>query len=145
MDVHNPKQRSFNMSQIKSKNTKPEETIRKTLWANGYRYRKNVKNLPGKPDIVFTGKKKMIFVNGCFWHMHDCKYFKWPKSREEFWKKKICDTAKRDQRNYEALRTMGWKLLVIWECKIKELSSEEIFKKLCAFLEDPDVGHISVL
>ena len=90
MDVHSKEIRSYNMSRIKSKNTKPEEIVRKFLFSKGFRYRKNDKSLFGHPDIVLPKYKTVIFVNGCFWHGHeDCKYFVWPKSNEEFWKKKI--------------------------------------------------------
>ena len=136
MDVHTSSQRSYNMSQIKSKNTKPEETIRKILWREGYRYRKNYSKLPGKPDIVFLGEKKCIFVNGCFWHHHHCKYFVWPKTREEFWRKKINDTVERDQRNYQDLKKLGWDILIIWECEIKLASSDELLTRITSFLEN---------
>ena len=135
MDVHTPQQRSFNMSRIKGENTKPEETVRKLLWGKGYRYRKNYSKLPGKPDIVFLGKKKLIFINGCFWHHHDCKYFVWPKTREEFWRKKIGDTVERDQRNYRNLRELGWEIFIIWECEIKSITPEELLSRLITFLE----------
>lgn len=134
MDVHTPKQRSFNMSRIKGKNTKPEEAIRKLLWANGFRYRKNYSKLPGKPDIVFLSQKKAIFINGCFWHKHNCRYFKWPKTRDEFWRKKIGDTVLRDERNYSELQKLGWNILVIWECEIKNLQKEKLLKKIHEFM-----------
>jgi DNA mismatch endonuclease (patch repair protein) len=124
------------MSRIKGKNTKPEETVRKLLWHNGYRYRIHYKKLPGKPDIVFAGRKKVIFVNGCFWHRHNCRYFQWPKTREEFWRKKIGDTVKRDQRNYRDLFSLGWEYLVIWECEIRNLSELELVEKAVRFLDD---------
>ena len=90
MDVHDKKTRSYNMSRIRGKDTKPEELVRKYLFSKGFRYRKNVATLPGKPDIVLTKYKTCIFVNGCFWHGHEgCKYFVWPKNNAEFWKEKI--------------------------------------------------------
>ena len=99
MDVHDKKTRSYNMSQIKSKDTKPEEIVRKYLFKQGFRYRKNDKRLPGKPDIVLPKYKTVIFVNGCFWHEHEgCRYFVWPKSNTEFWKDKISKTVERDKR-----------------------------------------------
>ncbi len=135
MDVHTKAQRSFNMSQVKGKNTKPELVIRSLLWHNGYRYRLYSKKLPGKPDLVFPSRKKVIFVNGCFWHKHNCKYFKWPSSRQNFWRKKICDTVVRDQNNYKDLAALGWKVLVVWECDIKDQSLDELFDHLRQFLD----------
>ncbi len=134
MDVHSPEQRSYNMSRIKSKNTKPELLVRKWLWERGYRYRLHVKNLPGKPDIVFFKKKKVIFVHGCFWHKHDCRYFKWPKSNREFWKKKINENVRRDQKNYQDLIADGWSCFIVWECELKNEGSL-ILSELENFLE----------
>jgi DNA mismatch endonuclease (patch repair protein) len=122
MDVHSPKQRSYNMSQIKGKNTKPELMVRKILWEKGYRYRLQYKNLPGKPDIVFPGRKKVIFINGCFWHKHDCNYFKWPKSNSDFWLNKIESNVTRDNERQASLLALGWIYLIIWECAIREAS-----------------------
>ena len=125
-DVHTPETRSFNMSQIKGKNTKPEIAARKYLFSHGFRYRKNVKNLPGKPDIVLKKYKTCIFINGCFWHKHEgCKYFVWPKSNAEFWKNKIETNVSRDQKNYELLREQKWNVIVIWECELKPSCFEE--------------------
>lgn len=118
-DTHSPEQRKKNMSAIRGKDTKPEVIIRKELHKRGYRYRKNVKNLPGKPDIVLPKYKAVIFVNGCFWHMHDCKYFKMPNTRREWWKKKLSDTKRRDQLKINELMDSGWRVLVIWECQTK--------------------------
>lgn len=130
MDVHSPAQRSFNMSQIKGKNTKPELLIRKWLWANGYRYRLHYKNLPGKPDIVFLSRKKVIFVHGCFWHRHSCRYFKWPKSNSEFWRQKIEGNVEHDQKNSAALVASGWVYLIIWECAVKDIKKANLSEKL---------------
>lgn len=122
-DVLTPEQRHFNMSQIKGKNTKPEIKLRKLIFNLGYRYRLNVKNLPGKPDLVFSARKKIIFVHGCYWHMHQCKYGTVsPKSNADFWKQKRLATVARDKRNIEDLQDLGWEVLVIWECELKELS-----------------------
>ena len=134
MDVHSPKQRSYNMSRIKGKNTKPELLVRKWLWSEGYRYRLHRKDLPGKPDIVFPGRKKAIFVHGCFWHKHDCKYFKWPRSNEEFWKEKINGNVSRDKKNYKSLQECGWDYFVLWECELKG-NAHLVFENLKAFLE----------
>lgn len=120
-DVHSPETRSFNMSQIKGKNTKPEERVRRYLFSHGFRYRKNVSTLPGKPDIVLPKYKTCIFVNGCFWHKHEgCRYFVWPKNNAEFWKKKIAGNVERDLRQQNELRLLGWNVVVIWECELKK-------------------------
>ena len=131
MDVHNKETRSYNMSQIKGKNTKPEETVRKYLFSNGFRYRKNVKKLPGCPDIVLPKYKTVIFVNGCFWHGHDgCKYFVWPKSNPDFWKEKIEANIARDKQKTETLMSQGWKVIVVWECELKPAVRGNRLKKL---------------
>lgn len=134
MDVHSPAQRSYNMSRIRDKNTRPEEVIRKLLWSHGYRYRLHRKELPGKPDIAFLGRKKLLFIHGCFWHRHDCRYFKWPKANADFWKQKIEDNAQRDNKNYDVLIKAGWRYLVIWECETKVKSLDELWNKLDTFL-----------
>lgn len=118
MDVHSEKIRSYNMSRIKGKNTKPEETVRKFLFSKGIRYRKNVKNLPGKPDIVLKKYKTVVFVNGCFWHGHEkCRYFVMPKSNTEFWNEKILRNINRDNKTYETLMNSGWNVITVWECE----------------------------
>lgn len=121
MDVHSRERRSFNMSKIGPKDTKPELIVRQWLWRHGYRYRLYQKGLPGKPDIVFPARKKVIFVQGCFWHMHKCRYFKWPSTNADFWKNKIEGNALRDSVNYEKLVAFGWAYLVLWECVLREL------------------------
>ncbi len=134
VDVHSPEQRSYNMSRIKGKNTKPEMIVRQWLWRNGYRYRLQQKNLPGKPDIVFAGRRKVIFVHGCFWHKHECKYFKWPKSNAEFWQHKIEGNVHRDADNCAKLIAAGWEYMVVWECEIKEKNLEPLWERIRAFL-----------
>jgi len=124
MDVLTPEQRHYNMSRIHSKNTKPEIIVRKWLWLNGYRYRLHKKDLPGKPDIVLTKYKSVIFVNGCFWHMHNCKYGSKPKTNRGFWNKKLNDNVKRDKKNVKVLRSIGWRVLIIWECEIMKWDSK---------------------
>jgi DNA mismatch endonuclease (patch repair protein) len=120
MDVHDKETRSYNMSCIKGKGTKPEEIVRKYLFSHGFRYRKNDKRLPGTPDIVLPKYKTVIFVNGCFWHGHEgCKYFVWPKNNAEFWKAKILQNIERDKRDFERLENVGWKVIVVWECCLK--------------------------
>lgn len=130
-DVHTPEQRSYNMSQIKGKNTKPEELVRKYLFSCGFRYRKNDKRLPGSPDIVLPKYKTVIFVNGCFWHGHDgCKYFALPKSNTEFWKNKIEANIARDKKTIAELEKLGWNVIVVWECELKNSSKEITLQKL---------------
>lgn len=109
------------MSQIRSTDSKPEVIVRKYLFSKGLRYRKNVKELPGKPDIVLKKYKTVIFVNGCFWHAHQgCKYFVMPKSNIEYWNTKITRNTERDNTNYEKLNDMGWNVLIVWECELKK-------------------------
>lgn len=118
-DNHTKKQRSMNMSHIRSTNSKPEETVRKYLFSQGFRYRKNVRKLPGCPDIVLKKYRTVIFVNGCFWHHHDCGRFVWPSTNEEYWHKKIDRNVERDKEDQQALEELGWQVLVIWECQLK--------------------------
>ena len=135
MDNHDKKTRSYNMSMIRSKNTKPEELVRKYLFSQGFRYRKNVRKLPGCPDIVLPKYKTVIFVNGCFWHGHkDCKYFVWPKSNTEYWYQKIESNVKRDKKNRELLKKQGGQVLTVWECELKKGKATETLKKLSALL-----------
>lgn len=130
-DVHEPKTRSYNMSQISGKDTKPEMIVRKYLHANGFRYRLHVKDLPGKPDLVLPKYNSVIFVHGCFWHAHEgCKYFKIPETRTKWWKKKLYGNKKRDEKNIEELKEMGWNVIVIWECELKPYKKEKTLKSL---------------
>lgn len=119
-DNHSKEVRSMNMSHIRSTNSKPEEIVRKYLSSKGLRYRKNVSNMPGKPDIVLRKYKTVIFVNGCFWHQHDCGRFVMPSSNTEYWSNKISRNVERDKTNIELLKAQGWKVLVIWECQLKK-------------------------
>ncbi len=124
-DVHNKKTRSYNMSRIRSANTKPEMLVRKFLHAQGYRYKLHDKKLPGKPDIVLPKYKTIIFVHGCFWHGHaNCKYFTIPKTRTEWWLNKINTNKANDAKALFALRKEGWKVFVIWECTLKPAFKE---------------------
>ena len=108
------------MSQIKGKNTKTEETVRKYLFGRGLRYRKNDKRLPGHPDIVLPKYKTVVLVNGCFWHVHEgCKYFKWPESNVKFWKNKLTENRRRNVVKIQALKELDWKVIVVWECELK--------------------------
>ena len=130
-DVHDTAIRSYNMSRIKGKDTKPEETVRKYLFSKGFRYRKNVSTLPGKPDIVLPKYKTCIFVHGCFWHKHEgCKYFVWPKSNEEFWKDKLEKNVTRDKNEQAELENMGWHILIVWECQLKKKNKEQTLREL---------------
>ena len=119
-DNHSKEVRSKNMSHIRSTNSKPEEIVRKYLFAHGFRYRKNVKTLPGCPDIVLSKYHTVIFVNGCFWHKHDCPRFVWPSSNLDYWKPKILRNVERDQINTERLRSLVWRVITIWECELKK-------------------------
>lgn len=108
------------MSRIKGKKTKPEEVVAKYLFANGFRYRRNVKGLPGTPDIVLKKYRTVIFVNGCFWHCHEgCKWFVLPETNAEFWKKKFDCNRERDKQNYKKLQDDGWNVIIVWECEIR--------------------------
>ena len=125
MDVHNKETRSYNMSRIKGRKTKPEEIIAKYLFLQGFRYRRNVNKLPGTPDIVLKKYKTVIFVNGCFWHMHEgCKYFVWPKDNSEFWKNKLLANKERDEKEKKGIEELGWKVIVVWECQLKKAERE---------------------
>lgn len=131
MDVHDKKTRSYNMSRIKGKNTKPEELVRKFLFSQGFRYRKNDAKLPGTPDIVLPKYKTIIFVNGCFWHGHiNCKYFVVPKTNTEFWLNKIETNRQRDARKIFELQSLGWRVIVLWECQLKKNVVDETLQSL---------------
>lgn len=119
-DIKTPEERSRNMAAIKSNDTEPEMIVRRYLHGMGWRYGLHNKTLPGKPDIVLRRYKTVIFVNGCFWHGHkNCKYFRLPKSNTEFWQRKIEQNCIRDKRDIEALHKLGWRVIVIWECRLK--------------------------
>lgn len=127
-DVHDPETRSYNMSQIRAKNTKPEEIVAKHLFHAGFRkYVRNDSSLPGKPDISLKQFHTVVFINGCFWHGHEgCRYFKWPKSNQEFWKDKINANRERDKRNLDELAAAGWHVITVWECDLKERRDETL-------------------
>ena len=134
-DNHSKEVRSMNMPHIRSKNSKPEELVRKYLFSKGFRYRKNVKTLPGCPDIVLPKYKTVIFVNGCFWHKHDCPRFVWPSTNEEYWRPKIMGNVERDKRNLAELQQLGWTVLTVWECELKkkviDATLDQLEKRLC--------------
>ena len=120
MDRVTPEQRSKMMAAVRSKDTKPEHFIRRELHARGYRFRLHRVDLPGKPDIVFPSRKCAIFVNGCFWHGHDCPAGSLPSTRHEFWKAKIGRNKNRDAENHTKLKAAGWNVLVVWECDLRQ-------------------------
>ena len=130
-DVHSKKTRSFNMSRIKSTNTKPEVLVRKFLHSRGFRFRLHDKKLPGKPDIVLAKHKTAIFINGCFWHGHkNCKYFVVPKTRTKFWLNKINSNVLNDRKKFSLLKKSGWKIITIWECQLKRQKLSSSLQKL---------------
>lgn len=124
------------MRKIRSKGMKPEMAVRQLVHSLGYRYRLHGKGMPGKPDLVFAGRRKVIFVNGCFWHQHDssaCKITRVPKSNLDFWKPKLERTKQRDQEHLRALQQSGWEALVIWECQLKDTGA--LKRRITAFLK----------
>lgn len=134
-DVCTVERRSQIMSHIRSKDTGPEMVVRRLVFGMGYRYRLHVAKLPGKPDIVMAGRRKVIDVRGCFWHGHlGCQDGRIPKSRVEYWAEKIGKNAERDARNLEWLQREGWKVLVVWECELKDV--ETLRERLRAFIEE---------
>ena len=136
MDDRTKEQRSLNMSHIRSTNTKPEEKVRKWLFSKGFRYRKNVRDLPGKPDIVLPKYRTVIFVNGCFWHMHDCNRFSWPKSNQDYWIPKIQNNVERDKKNHETLRKQGWNVVVVWECELQKREFEKTMQRVVEIIKE---------
>ena len=130
-DVHSPEIRSYNMSRIRSKNTKPELLVRHFLYYSGLRYRVHHKGLPGKPDIVLPKYKTVVFINGCFWHGHEeCKYFTMPKTRSEYWLNKIYNNINKDRKHVLTLEQIGWKVIVVWECDLKPNKAQITLSKL---------------
>lgn len=118
-DVHNAATRSRNMAAIKGKDTRPEMIVRQGLHKAGFRYRLHAAELPGKPDLIFPKYKAVIFIQGCFWHQHQCTMFHWPKSRTEWWVKKISANRAHDEAVQDKLRELGWRVLLVWECALK--------------------------
>ncbi|MGE5406454.1 MAG: very short patch repair endonuclease [Methanosarcina sp.] len=135
MDIVEESKRSYIMSMVPHKETKQELLVAKFLYSNGFRYRKNYKNLPGKPDLALTKLKVVIFVNGCFWHGHqNCKYSKTPSTNIEYWNKKIVENQHRDQRNIESIKELGWRSIILWQCELKNKSRQEA--KLISLLSE---------
>ncbi|MEJ8841902.1 DNA mismatch endonuclease Vsr [Lacibacter sp. H375] len=134
-DVHTSAQRSFNMSRIKGKDTKPEMLVRKYLHAQGFRYKLHDKTLPGKPDLVLPKYKTVIFIHGCFWHGHtNCRYFKIPQTRTEWWKEKINKNIANDVNALKLLKRDGWKIIILWECDLKPVKLEATLASLVTTL-----------
>lgn len=131
-DVVDSKTRSRMMSGIRGKNTRPEMAVRRYLHKQGFRYRLHNSTLPGKPDLTLPKYRTVIFVHGCFWHMHHCQHFVWPKTRQDFWKRKITDNVARDERNEKRLMELGWRVLVVWECDISPLRLAQLRKQILA-------------
>lgn len=130
-DVHDKDTRSYNMSRISGKDTKPEIMVRKFLHSNGFRYSLHRKDLPGKPDLVLPKYNSVIFVHGCFWHAHeDCKYFKIPETRTDWWKQKLYANKERDEKHIQKLEEMGWSVIVVWECELKNDKAIETLRRL---------------
>jgi len=134
------------MAGIRGRDTKPEVLIRKALHARGFRYRLNVRKLPGTPDLVFPGLRAVIFAHGCFWHKHDCHLFKWPSTRPEFWRNKINGNVERDRTALESLESLGWRTGIVWECAIKgktRLPFDSVIDHCCEWLSSDD-PHLEV-
>lgn len=135
-DVHDKATRSYNMSRIKGKDTKPEMLVRKFLHANGFRYRLHVKDLPGKPDIVLPKYKTVIFVHGCFWHGHEgCKYYVVPKTKTVWWLNKINTNIANDIKAVNVLKEAGWKVITLWECELKKSTVTDTLQHLSSSIK----------
>lgn len=134
MDTLTPAERSERMSRVRSKDSKPEMQVRRLVHGMGYRYKLHTRNLPGNPDLVFPGLGKIIFVHGCFWHRHGtCKNTRWPKSKLDFWKPKLEENRRRDATIQRKLRRTGWRVMVIWECKLRNMTA--LTDRIRKFLE----------
>ncbi len=135
MDKLSPARRGWLMSRVRSKDTIPELAVRHLVFGMGYRYRLHDKKLPGKPDLVFAGRRKVLFVNGCFWHGHEaCRYARLPKTHVKFWRAKVKRNRARDREIIAKLEADGWRVLTVWQCELKDL--ETLTEKIYAFLED---------
>ncbi|MCD8294053.1 MAG: very short patch repair endonuclease [Clostridia bacterium] len=140
MDVFDVETRSRCMSSIHSKNTKPEDVVAKYLFSKGFRYRRNVSKMQGKPDIVLKKYKTVVFVNGCFWHMHDgCKYFRMPEDNHDYWFDKLTRNKERDEKEIQELKNLGWNVIVVWECELKTNKRSETLENLVQSLHQHDM------
>lgn len=136
-DVLSSMQRSYCMSRIRGKDTKPERLIRNALFAMGFRYRLHQRSLPGCPDLVLSKYRAVIFVHGCLWHKHGCELFRWPKTNAEFWRKKITRNSRNDAENLVKLKSAGWRVLVVWECSLRgkrRLKPETLIDQIARWL-----------
>lgn len=133
VDNLSPEERSRLMSRVRCKDTKPEMVVRRLAHRLGYRFRLHRKDLPGSPDLVFPGRKKIVFVHGCYWHRHDCKKASTPKTNVEFWQKKFDDNVMRDNKNLNDLVELGWEAMVVWQCEAEK--PELLAERLANFLE----------
>lgn len=131
VDKFSKEVRSYNMSRIRSKDTKPEILVRSYLFSRGLRFRKNDTRYPGSPDIVLPKYNTIVFVHGCFWHLHEgCKYARIPKSNVDYWKNKLYRNRERDERNLKELKEMGWNVIIVWECDLKKDKREHTLEEL---------------
>lgn len=135
MDNLSPEERSAQMGLVRSKDTKPEMRVRRLVYGLGYRYRLHRADLPGKPDLVFPSRRKVVQVNGCFWHGHKCRLGRMPKSSVDYWRNKIATNQKRDMRTIRSLRKLGWECLTVWECSLGDES--KLAKRIKHFLDPP--------
>lgn len=133
-DHVSPEKRSAIMSAVRSEDTGPELTVRRALHRLGYRFRLHRRDLPGSPDIVFPARQKVVFVHGCFWHGHDCRWGRLPKTRVEYWREKIEGNRLRDARNYEELEQLGWEYSITWQCELRDLDGA--LDRLLMFLDE---------
>lgn len=133
-DPLTPSERSKRMSRIRNADTKPEMIVRRIVHAMGYRYRLHAPDLPGRPDLVFRPRQKVIFVHGCFWHQHGCRQYRQPRTKRSFWEPKLEGNKDRDKRNQNKLSEMGWKFLVIWECELQDKG--KLRKRINEFLDE---------
>jgi DNA mismatch endonuclease (patch repair protein) len=137
-DILSPTERSIRMALIRGKDTGPEMKVRRWLHAQGYRYRLHVRRLPGSPDVVFPSRRKVLFIHGCYWHRHDCKLATTPATHEEFWQSKFDANIRRDQAKEAALRALGWDVLVVWQCELRDM--ERTGNRILQFLEGGGQG-----
>jgi len=140
-DIVRPEVRSRMMSAIRGKNTSPEMLIRRLLHREGFRYRLHIRSLPGKPDLVFSALRAVIFVHGCYWHGHDCPAFKLPQTNRVFWRAKLMGNRRRDQQAIKSLSSQGWRVLVVWECAtrgLSEIESRKLLRRISAWLKSGD-------
>lgn len=145
MDDLTAEQRHKNMSNIHSSNTKPEEIVRKYLFQKGFRYRKNDKRYPGKPDIVLPKYRVVIFVHGCFWHQHkDCRYAVLPKSNPDYWLPKLTRNMERDDKSINALQELGWRVIIVWECALKPKQRSSCLEQLPRIIQEQQLPFIEI-